>query len=856
MGRILLIVVLSLCISVSTFAQISLELRQSDSGQQLIAHGARAPIVLATTSGELSDLRVHPVVGQPACGVTWTDTREGEAHHYQGITLDGLTFKAVREISYDLQLRFQVFDPMTRIPDVPSFLRAPATSELWIVQYWTQELESYRAALEAGGMTVLAPLRHNASIVRMSSRAASFAATQPFVRSVVAFHPAYKLDEHLLGDQLDGFSRAGVQKVNILAFERGMAAQLAIKAAVEAAGGQVHMIDPDCRIVTAMLGLQQITSVIALDEVQWVDPRGEDSVDMAVARTAHGADFVETAGGYDGSGVRGEVLDSGCRTTHQEFAAHLPIPHGATTVGSHGTSTSGQVFANGVDPSARGMLPEGQLITAYYSGLAGTRHNHTGELVNAALPYKCVFQTNSWGSSQVTTYTTVSAEMDTILFDYPRFVIMQSQSNTGNQTSRPQAWAKNMVAVGGVAHFNTLSEADDSWTSASIGPAQDGRVKPELASWYDSLRTTSFNSDTSYTNTFGGTSGATPIVAGSFGLFFQMWGQGAFGNIPGTTVFDTRPNNTTSRAFMIASATQWDFVSGTAANSDIDRDKQGWGRPDLTQLHNYRNKAYWVDETDVLTNLSSSTHIITVQPGESIFKATLVWREPSGTVNSSQHLINNLDLQVTSPSGTIYNGNFGLTNHVSGAAGENLWSLPGGSPENVNSVENVFVQNPQSGNWLVTVTASNVVQDNHVETAAVDVDYALVVLGGQSSAVPFFDLQLTPVGVGGATIALNNVPAGTVEGYTLFAEQATQPLGGGALLGLYPTVLTLNILTMPPSPGFLLHWTVPTGGGFPDVPVTVPAGTLPTAAFPIDGRGVAIGPGFTLQGVTPIRRLQ
>ena len=58
-----------------------------------------------------------------------------------------------------------------------------------------------------------------------------------------------------------------------------------------------------------------------------------------------------------------------------------------------------------------------------------------------------------------------------------------------------------------------------------------------------------------------------------------------------------------------------------------------------------------------------------------------------------------------------------------------MWSTAGGSPNNVDTVENVFVQNPTAGTWQVTITAAELNQDAHVETGAVDADYALVVSG-------------------------------------------------------------------------------------------------------------------------------
>jgi hypothetical protein len=130
---------------------------------------------------------------------------------------------------------------------------------------------------------------------------------------------------------------------------------------------------------------------------------------------------------------------------------------------------------------------------------------------------------------------------------------------------------------------------------------------------------------------------------------------------------------------------------------------------------------YIVDESDVLANLASRTHSLTVQPGTAAFKATLVYRDPPGTASSTQHRINNLDLRVTAPGGTIYWGNNGLN------AGN--WSTAGGTANTKDTVENVFVTSPAAGTWQVQVIAAELNQDAHTETGPVDADYALVVTG-------------------------------------------------------------------------------------------------------------------------------
>ena len=64
-------------------------------------------------------------------------------------------------------------------------------------------------------------------------------------------------------------------------------------------------------------------------------------------------------------------------------------------------------------------------------------------------------------------------------------------SDSADADARPQAWAKNVISVGGVQHFNNSVSTDDSWLAGngSIGPAQDGRNKPDLCAYYDSVWT-------------------------------------------------------------------------------------------------------------------------------------------------------------------------------------------------------------------------------------------------------------------------------------------------------------------------------------------------------------------------------
>ncbi|HEU4420451.1 MAG TPA: fibronectin type III domain-containing protein, partial [Planctomycetota bacterium] len=181
---------------------------------------------------------------------------------------------------------------------------------------------------------------------------------------------------------------------------------------------------------------------------------------------------------------------------------------------------------------------------------------------------------------------------------------------------------------------------------------------------------------------------------------------------------------------------------------DLTRTHQGWGHPDLRQMYDRRNQMLVIDESVVLANLQTGTHAVSVAAGTPELKVTMVYRDPPGTTSSTLHRINNLDLKVTSPSATVYWGNNGLL------AGN--YSTAGGSPNTVDTVENVFVQNPAAGAWTVQVIAAEINQDSHVETPAVDCDYALVVSGVNTAppTPPAAPTGLSATAVGGNRIDL------------------------------------------------------------------------------------------------------
>jgi serine protease AprX len=493
----------------------------------------------------------------------------------------------------------------------------------------------------------------------------------------------------------------------------------------------------------------------------------------------------------------------------------------------HGNSTYGEVFSAGVNPVARGICPDGQGYYTDYDFIfnspaqttgQNTRYGVVQEITNPAQPWRVMFQTASWGYPQGTVYDARSAEMDWIIheFDLP---ITQSQSNTSNNNSRPQAWAKNIISVGAIRHLNTASITDDAQAGTSTGPAADGRIKPDMCAYFDSIDTT--NGATTYTSSFGGTSGATPMVAGHLGLLLEMFTEGYFGH-PAAPSWQNRfafkPHFSTAKALLVNTARQYDpAVNGIGATERI---RQGWGFPSLEDAYNLRRNMLVLDEADVLQQGQSRTYFVHVKAGTPQFKTTMVYADLAAAVpTAGPHRVNDLSLRVVSPTGTIFHGNNGMA-----SSPVSLFTAPGGSANTLDTVENVYVQNPAQGLWQVEVSAPLVVLDQHVETPTVDADFALVssgIGGGRDTSGPQFDMASTAPG--NLSFSITGGPATYSDGYVMLSLTTNRPRGMGNFLGLEVDGLSYLSLMTPAAVGDPLHFSFSASPTvFPNAPFVFP----------------------------------
>ena len=321
------------------------------------------------------------------------------------------------------------------------------------------------------------------------------------------------------------------------------------------------------------------------------------------------------------------------------------------------------------------------------------------------------------------------------------YILEFSSGNAGpdSQTVGSPATGKNVIATGASENVpGTLAEtyglyADGADTMAdfsSRGPCEDGRIKPDLVApgtWIASAASSAAPDEASIAWTviddyyvyMGGTSMSGPHAAGAAAVFVQYYQS---------THTNAMPSPALVKAALINSANELDELNG--GPGPIPNNDEGWGRITLTNIivtNVTTNPRYfeYVDQTVLLTDGEVYVHHTLVQNSDQPLKVTLAYTDVAGFPGAIPALVNDLDLEVVGPDGTLYRGN-------QFAGNDSEPNAP--SPDSLNNVEAVHLAQPAPGDYLVRVRARHVVQDARLDTASIDQDFALVISGDLARA--------------------------------------------------------------------------------------------------------------------------
>ncbi len=451
-------------------------------------------------------------------------------------------------------------------------------------------------------------------------------------------------------------TRHGLKATGPLRFGGAIQAR-GVKASVEALAG-------DPRVRAAL--------TISPEPVSWA-PEGESVPMNAESRATSGVDGLHPDGdlglGLTGRGLTLGLIDNGpVRLTHRDFGGRVSYRDGGDALAEHATHVSGTMIGAGVvRGEARGMAYEARLIAFNFSGdavqkMADNGHTFTASNHSYGHNLGWFFDGQQWiwgGNRGFGKYDQGARRSDEVVYATDAIWLKAAGNDNGNgqgvaDQARPVdcgsgfdciatgSLAKNLIIVGAVHDLPGGPEAADQvrpTSFTSYGPADDGRIKPDLAANGQDLVSTGIADDESYL-TFSGTSMATPTVTGIIGLLLEQYGRARGG---------ATPTAAEVKAVLIQTA----------------RSPHGQGRPDHRLgfgLVDARGAARHVEAAlqdpgrQVNDLVEQGARAWTFEAsGEEEITLTLVWTDPPGEVNNggvddrTPALVNDLDLVLLPP---------------------------------------------------------------------------------------------------------------------------------------------------------------------------------------------------------------
>ncbi len=380
-------------------------------------------------------------------------------------------------------------------------------------------------------------------------------------------------------------------------------------------------------------------------------------------------------------------------TTHVELTGRITIEDGTSVVAGHPTHTSGTLIATGINPIAKGMAFGAQQLlyydfdndesemTAAAPNLLISNHSY-GFLSGSGWIYDGSYW--SWyGDTTISKseaygfgYYDRNAQIyDSIAYNAPYYLIDVAAGNARgyngpavgssylyNGTTllqRPASLAdnpnytsisnsadsKNALVVGAVngipAGYNSPGDVSIAYFS-SLGPTNDGRIKPDIVADGVDVTSTWNTSNTSYA-TESGTSMATPNTTGSLYLLQEYYDK-------------LHPSKFMRSATLKALAIHTADEAGPTEGPDY---TYGWGLLDVEKGANVITSSYNQQSDTIIENTLNNGATYTfnvIASGKEPLVATLVWTDPPSIPvdvsqalhNTTSMLVSDLDMRITS----------------------------------------------------------------------------------------------------------------------------------------------------------------------------------------------------------------
>ena len=680
---------------------------------------------------------------------------------------------------------------------LPTGLVGSGAGGLLLMQLHVPDERLARAVAARHGLALLEPLHDSAWLVRASTAGTLEALAHDVgVRWSGVYEAGWRVDPALWGLS----PAAVVDLVVVPAPDLSDGAAGLSERLAAAAAGPVWCDAWQCRASSIAWGVAALSTLDP--DVLWLAPAPvEEVANDDVRRVARVVDAVANSSlTLDGAGQVIVVTDTGLDEDHGDFDGRVrsvqngfgPDDSAKDRHSGHGTHVMATLLGDGSgDANTTGVAPGAEVI------MYQLEHDQTGQIARWGSLYDLMrdartrgatVSVNAWGAGNSSgTYSADSRTLDLFARDHHDMLIVFSAGDDPSANGvTPPSTAKSALSVGA----STTTPEGSVWNGSSLGPTLDGRIKPDLVAPGTDVCSAraeeaqfalggdcspaTHGSGTPLYMTLSGSSMATAATGGAATLARQHLVD---------EVGIVSPSSDLLRAMLINGATDL----GTPG-PDADA---GWGQLDLAQAiepaHAGTALDVWVDANGSLEVGWSYTYTFDLDMTHGLM-ATLAWNDVAGSSSSNQsapRVVNDLDLVLTAPNGTTY-----LANHFS-----NGLTVTGGTPDRVNTIEQVRLASGQSGNWSLTVrqvsggdqrfaiVVHGLGVDNHgVDLAVLPTSLSTSITEPQADEAVVISLQWinqAPVTSGSFNITLTDITLTDITTAEVIHSQVHDPMGGG-----------------------------------------------------------------------------
>lgn len=442
--------------------------------------------------------------------------------------------------------------------------------------------------------------------------------------------------------------------------------------------------------VTIACPVAFLSELAAMNCIQYIDWKYDfGAPENYTARTSHRVNYLsgENSLGinYEGQGVAIMLQDDGSLGPHIDRQGR-EIQFLSVNEGDHGDHVSGTIVGAGnIDPKGKGMAPQSDLFV--YK--AAPEYQGFDSIASHYLDFNIVISSTSYSNGCNAGYTALTRTMDDQISQMPALMHVFSAGNSGTSNCGYGAGSNWGNITGGhkmgknVITVANLTENDIIASSSSRGPANDGRIKPDISAKgtavYSTLENYSYGLKT-------GTSMSCPGVSGSLAVLYSAY-QGFYNTAPNSGLIKSIVLNTADDL----GASGPDFI-------------YGWGRINARKaFETIENGMY---TSDTVADSDSTLISLYIPANLNRAKIMLYWVDPKASIGASTALINDLDLSISDPSNNIFLPL--VLDPTPNAATLSNAAIPG--IDHLNNMEQVVINDPTEGTYTVKVKGFDIPQ--------------------------------------------------------------------------------------------------------------------------------------------------